>query len=144
MNIFEYAVRNKLRFSYKGLLTVEDLWDLTLKDLDAIYKQLKGQMKVNEEESLMTSKSKADTALEMQIEIVKYIFAEKEAAQQKAINAWKQRHEETAHGLTDDNKRMKAQGVSGGRYTYLFTPTSIGTFGTIKCVCGEEYSFAEP
>ena len=87
MNIFEYAVRNKLRFSYKGLLTVEDLWDLTLKDLDAIYKQLKGQMKVNEEESLMTSKSKADTVLEMQIEIVKYIFAEKEAAQQKAKKA---------------------------------------------------------
>lgn len=65
-------------------------------------------------------------------------------AQQEAINAWKQMHEETAHGLTDDNKRMKAQGVSGGRYTYLFTPTSIGTFGSIRCVCGEEYTFAEP
>ena len=113
MNIFEYAVRNKLRFSYKGLLTVEDLWDLTLKDLDAIYKQLKGQMKVNEEESLMTSKSKADTVLEMQIEIVKYIFAEKEAAQQKAKKAAENRKQrEKLMGILAEQEEKDLRGKS--------------------------------
>ena len=113
MNIFEYAVRNKLRFSYKGLLTVEDLWDLTLKDLDVIYKQLKGQMKVNEEESLMTSKSKADTVLEMQIEIVKYIFAEKEAAQQKAKKAAENRKQrEKLMGILAEQEEKDLRGKS--------------------------------
>lgn len=64
--------------------------------------------------------------------------------QQEAIKEWKRMHEETVHGLTDNNKRMKAQGVSGGRYTYLFTPTSIGTFGSVRCVCGKEFVFSEP
>lgn len=113
MNIFEYAIRNKLRFSYKGLLTVEDLWDLTLKDLDAIYKQLKGQMKVNEEESLMASKSKADTVLEMQIEIVKYIFAEKEAAQQKAKKAAENRKQrEKLMGILAEQEEKDLRGKS--------------------------------
>ncbi len=64
--------------------------------------------------------------------------------QQEAINAWRRMHEETVHGLIDENKRMKANGVSGGRYAYLFTPTSIGTFCSIRCVCGEEFVFSEP
>lgn len=113
MNIFEYAVRNKLRFSYKGLLTVEDLWDLTLKDLDAIYKQLKSQMKVNDEESLMASKSKADTVLEMQIEIVKYVFAEKEAAQQKAKKAAENRKQrEKLMGILAEQEEKDLRGKS--------------------------------
>lgn len=113
MNIFEYAVRNKLRFSYKGLLTVEDLWDLSLKDLDAIYKQLKSQMKVNDEESLMASKSKADTVLEMQIEIVKYVFAEKEAAQQKAKKAAENRKQrEKLMGILAEQEEKDLRGKS--------------------------------
>lgn len=39
-NIFEFATRNKVRFSFKGLISVEDLWDLSLTNLDSIYKEL--------------------------------------------------------------------------------------------------------
>ena len=83
MNIFEYAVRNKVRFPFKGMISVEDLWDLSLTNLDSIYKTLNRQIKQSEEESLLSTKTNVDTELEVQIEIIKHIvsvkLAEKEA-----------------------------------------------------------------
>lgn len=32
-------------------------------------------------------------------------------------------------------------GAIGGSHTYEFSPTSIGTIGKIKCMCGEEFTF---
>ena len=33
-------------------------------------------------------------------------------------------------------------GVSGGTFSYIFTPTSIGVCGAIRCnLCGKEYTF---
>lgn len=76
-NIFEYAVRNKVRFPFKGMISVEDLWDLSLTNLDSIYKTLNKQVKQSEEESLLTTKTSVDTELEVQISIVKYIVSVK-------------------------------------------------------------------
>ena len=64
MNIFEYAVRNKVRFPFKGMISVEDLWDLSLTNLDSIYKTLNKQIKQNDEESLLSTKTNIDTELE--------------------------------------------------------------------------------
>ncbi len=84
-NIFEYASRNKMRFPFKGMISVEDLWDLSLTNLDSIYKTLNKQVKQSEEESLLNTKASVDTELEVQIAIVKHIvsvkLAEKEAAE---------------------------------------------------------------
>lgn len=89
-NIFEYATRNKVRFSFRGLISVEDLWDLSLTNLDAIYKDLKKQSKQSEEESLLNIKTQEDELLSVQIEIVKYIvsvkLAEKEAREKASKN----------------------------------------------------------
>lgn len=95
-NIFEYATRNKVRFSFRGLISVEDLWDLSLTNLDAIYKDLKKQSKQSEEESLLNIKTQEDELLNVQIEIVKYIvsvkLAEKEAREKaSAKKAQKQK-----------------------------------------------------
>lgn len=95
-NIFEFAVRNKLRFPYKGLITVEDLFDLSLTNLDSIYKTLNKQVKQSEEESLLSTKASVDTELEVQIAIVKHIvsvkLAEKEAIEKaSAKKAQKQK-----------------------------------------------------
>lgn len=82
-NIFEYATRNKVRFSFRGLISVEDLWDLSLTNLDSIYKELNKLSKQSEEESLLNIKTQEDELLNVQIEIVKHIvsvkLAEKEA-----------------------------------------------------------------
>lgn len=95
-NIFEYASRNKVRFPFKGMISVEDLWDLSLTNLDSIYKTLNKQVKQSEEESLLSAKASLDTELEVQIAIVKHIvsvkLAEKEAAEKaSAKKAQKQK-----------------------------------------------------
>lgn len=76
-NIFEYATRNKVKFPYKGMIYIEDLWDLSVTELDKIYKTLNAQVKQSQEESLLTIKSEADEELEVQIAIVKHIVAVK-------------------------------------------------------------------
>lgn len=88
LNIFEYAVRNKLRFPFRGMISAEDLWDLKVEDLDKVFKALNAQVKLQKEESLLEEKSKEDKVLEIQIEIVKHIvnvkLAEKEAREKAA------------------------------------------------------------
>lgn len=77
-NIFEVAVRNKYRFPFRGLVSVEDLWDLSVKDLDSVFKVLNSQVKQAKEESLLDTKTKEDEVLDTQIEIVKYIVKAKQ------------------------------------------------------------------
>lgn len=86
-NIFEFATRNRLRFPYKGNATVEDLWQLSVQELDAIYKVLKAQEKEANGESLLQVKSKDDTVLEAKIAIVKHIVEVKLAEAEKAKKA---------------------------------------------------------
>lgn len=95
-NKFEYAIRNKLRFPYKGMISVEDVWDLSVTELDSIFKILNKQAKTTEEESLLTTKTKEDETLATQISIIKYIvavkLAEKEAKErEKEIKAENQK-----------------------------------------------------
>lgn len=71
-NIFEYAVRNKLRFPYKGTISTEDLWDLPVTELDKIYKVINKKNKANEEESLLSTSS-VDMDTLVSIDIIKYI-----------------------------------------------------------------------
>lgn len=82
MNIFEMATRNKFRFPYKGLISVEDLWDLGQVQLDSIYKNLNKEIKQIQEESLLSAKNSEDAELQAKIDIVKHIFTVK---QQEAI-----------------------------------------------------------
>lgn len=76
-NIFEVAIRNKFRFNFKGMVTVEDLWDLTLTQLDSIYKTLNKEIKETEEDSLLGTKTKENDELQTKIEIIKYIVQQK-------------------------------------------------------------------
>lgn len=77
-NMFELATRYKFRFPFKGMISVEDLWDLSVKNLDTVFKCINAEMKKTKEESLLSTKSKDDEVLEMKIKIVKYIVEVKQ------------------------------------------------------------------
>ena len=78
--IFEFATRNKLRFPYKGLVSVEDLWDLNQTQLDSIYRSLMKEKKDKEKYSLITTQSTTNKTMELdiKIDIVHHIFNVKE------------------------------------------------------------------
>ena len=63
--------------------------------------------------------------------------------EQNAIEEWKKKHDEEFHGYATDRMRLKAEGCSGGRYSFHFTPTALGTSGIIKCNCGAKFEFQE-
>lgn len=92
-HLFELASREKYRFPFKGQASVEDLWDLSPKDLDTIFKALNAQVKKENEESLLSPKEAVDVVLNAKIEIVKHIVAVKLSEAEKARQAKKRREE---------------------------------------------------
>ncbi len=94
MDIFEIASRHRLRFAYKGTLTVEDLWDLSKEDLDIIYKNLKKMDDESQTNGLLDTPSTTDIDVKLALQIVKRIFdvkieeenARKNAAAKKIRN----------------------------------------------------------
>lgn len=86
-NLFEIATRNRYRFNYKGVMTVEDLWSLRVEDLDAIFKMLNRQKKTADEDSLLTTKSAEDQDLANKIDIVRYIVSVKLAEAAERVSA---------------------------------------------------------
>jgi hypothetical protein len=90
--MFELASRSKLRFSYRGLISTEDLWDLKSEALDEIYRSTNAELKEMSEDSLLEQKQTGAAVLELQVAIVKHVFevkveeaeAKKDAGERKA------------------------------------------------------------
>ena len=101
--LFIMAIRQKFRFNFKGVATLEDLWDLNVRDLDTIFKSLNAQAKQAKEESLLAVKSKEDAVLEAKIEIVKHIVATKlaEAEHRRVLAENKEKKNRIAEILAD-------------------------------------------
>ena len=76
-SIYKKAIQHKLRFKHKGVITTEDLWSLSLKDLDALYKSINAELKAADEESLLETKSPETETLKLQIEILKDVVETK-------------------------------------------------------------------
>ena len=73
-NLFEVATREKYRFNFKGMITVEDLWDLKFLELDVIFKDLNSQLAEVSSVSLFNNNStKGSEELENKIAIIKHI-----------------------------------------------------------------------
>lgn len=71
--LFINATRANYQFPFRGMINVIDLWDLSLTNLDSVFKTLNAEVKKSEEESLLNTKSKEDEEISNKIEIVKYI-----------------------------------------------------------------------
>ena len=116
IDIFEIASREKYRYPYKGMITTEDLWDLSLEELDAVFKTLnKTVMAAQTEDSLMYKPDDIDNELLTKIRIVRHVFNTKETEQaiclQKKANADKkqkilavlaQRESDSLNNMTDE------------------------------------------
>ena len=87
VNMFEMATRNQFRFPYKGMINSEDLWQLSPKDLDIIFKSLNSELKKVKEESLLETKSMEDQILDIKIQIVKHIFNIKQEEEKLRVEA---------------------------------------------------------
>ena len=87
------ALSKKLRFEYKGLISIEDLFDLSLNDLDGIYRKLKKELDEYRQysaDSLMDNDDEKDETsqeLQLKIDIVTAVFnhikSEQEELQRK-------------------------------------------------------------
>lgn len=72
-NIYKIALMKKYRFNFKGQISTEDLFGLSLNSLDEIYKDLVKQKKNNVEVSLLNSISKENEEIENKISLIKDI-----------------------------------------------------------------------
>ncbi|ALA13055.1 hypothetical protein TSARBOMBA_214 [Bacillus phage TsarBomba] len=111
--MFEVATRTKMLFPFRGMISVIDLWDLTPTQLDTVFKTLNAQLKQVSEESLTKVKTTKDKELELQVEIVKYIYtvkvAEKEAVQQEKA---KKEEKQKLLAILDTKKNEELQNKS--------------------------------
>lgn len=86
--MFEKASRVKLRYSTnRGVLSVEDLWDLSLEQLDPIAINLNKRLKESQTESFIKIRTKDTTELELKFNIVKHIIDVKLQEQEERIVA---------------------------------------------------------
>lgn len=80
--MYKKASKLKLRFSTsKGNLSTEDLWDLSLEQLDAIAVKLDEQIEKSPRKSFIKTVSKVNETLELKFAIVKDVIDTKMAEQ---------------------------------------------------------------
>ena len=116
VNLFEVATRENYLFPFKGMINVIDLWNLSLTNLDSVFKTLNVEVKKSEEESLLNAKTKEDEEPTNKIEIIKYIvskkLAEKEAKENEKKNKEKRqrileikakRQDEALENMSDED-----------------------------------------
>ncbi len=87
-NIFETATRKKIRFpSNRGDLTTEQLWDLSLSDIDFIARDVNKKLKGVTEESFLDTKPHPDQRkFSLQLNILKHVIAVKQTEAQATLD----------------------------------------------------------
>lgn len=80
MSIFEIAARKAFRYeSNKGLVTTEDLFHLPLSELDKIAKAVNRDIKASEEESFVSPRTLNDQMVQIKLDILKFVIADRQA-----------------------------------------------------------------
>lgn len=89
--LFIEATKKNYQFPFRGMINVIDLWELSVQNLDLVFKGLNADYKKSEEESLLSAQTKESEELSEKIEIVKYIVNEKLAEKKAKEDAKKNR-----------------------------------------------------
>lgn len=113
MSIYKEALRKNIRFEFKGLRSTEELWDLTVEQLDSIFQILNVRRKALSEESLLSTQTAEAAELDLKIEIIRDVVATllqekadrenaaaKAAQKQKVLNAIARKKEDELGNLS--------------------------------------------
>lgn len=111
--MFELASRKKFRFPYKGVISVEDLWDLSLDQLNTVFMALNKDVKKSQEESLLSANTAEDVELWTKIDIVKHIFnVKKSEAEARAMEASKAAKKQQILAILEQKQNDSLQNMS--------------------------------
>lgn len=114
--MYKKASQLKLRFeTAKGLLSVEQLWDLNLADLSDAIKKVKSVLKKDDDDELsfLEDGKKIDSENELRFEIMKDVYLTRKKQQEDALSELeKKEHNQKILGIiadkTDDELRSKS------------------------------------
>lgn len=114
MDNFKLASQQKLRFQTpKGLLSVEQLWDLSLAELDALAVSLEQEHATSAKKSFLTKSTPKDKTAKLRFDVVLDVLntkaeAEAEAAQKLEDKA----HNEKILGMIAEKQDESLKGKS--------------------------------
>lgn len=123
--LFEKASRMKLRInSSKGVLAVEDLWDLKLMDLNMIAKDLNKKVKEHGEEDFLAVTTPEETLDKLRFDLVLHVLNTKKAEaaaredeqerkrkRQKLLGVLERKEEQELDNLTPEQIRAQLQSL---------------------------------
>lgn len=114
MEMYKNASQHKLRFqTNKGALSVEQLWDLSLTDLDTLAVSLEAEHKESGKKSFLTKSSAKDKTAKLKFDVVLDILNTKVDEQQAASEAKEIReHNKKILGLIADKQDESLKGKS--------------------------------
>ena len=89
MENFKQATKQKLRFqTNKGLLSTEQLWDLSLEDLDTLAVSLETEHKQSAKKSFIIKSTEKDKTSKLRFDVVLEILNTKVSEQEAASEAY--------------------------------------------------------
>lgn len=124
--MFEKASKLKLRFNVaRGNISTEDLWDLSLQDLNIVAKALSRRLKQDQEEDFLEEKSTEDTITKLKFDLVIHVLdvkkeekndresaSERKVQKQKLMGILSKKQDESLEELSEKElkKKIKALG----------------------------------
>lgn len=114
MDNFKEASKLKLRFpTVKGILTTEQLWDLSLTDLDQTAVSLDEALKKSKGKSFLEKRTTTDKVVKLQFDVVLDVLQTKQADTDAATEAKKNKeHNQKILGLINEKKDGELKGKS--------------------------------
>jgi len=114
MENFKQASKQKLRFqTTKGVLSVEQLWDLSLSDLDSLAVSLQEAYENSKGKSFLTKRTTKDATIKLQFDVVLDILQTKVEESELLREAKENKeHNEKILNLISEKKDEELKGKS--------------------------------